>query len=58
MFTASHPRDETPLDPAPRSPATEHSSLKQPEDSLSQSGSPHFFHNTSTHFPELKASSE
>jgi hypothetical protein len=58
MFATSHPRDKTRLDAAQQIRANRHSALKQPEVSLSQSGSSKFFHNTATHFPDLKASSE
>jgi len=58
MFVTSHPRDEPQLEPAQQTRAPQHSSLKHPEDSPSQSGSSDIFHNTATQFPELRASSE
>jgi hypothetical protein len=58
MFTKSHTLDEQQLDAAQQTRAKRRSQLKQPEDPQSHSGSSEFFHNTPTHFPDLKASSE
>jgi hypothetical protein len=58
MFATSHSLDELQLDPEQQTRAPQHSQLKLPENSQSQSGSSKFFHNTTTHFPDLKASRE
>jgi hypothetical protein len=58
MFTTSHPRPEPQLDPERQTRAQQHFQLKHPKDSKSHSGSSSFFHNTTTHFPDLNASRE
>jgi hypothetical protein len=58
MFATSHPLNKPQLDAAQQTRAKRRSQLKQPEDPQSHSGSSKLFHNTATHFPDLKASSE